>query len=111
MDTITIYRRERIFQNSGNGMFQVWHLYLLPRGGFHKLSDDQPVNQFPFSIKAQATADGFRVTAHAYGESMEKVISDCANMVSKELVELELRELVIAANQRKVAVEKVKAKK
>jgi hypothetical protein len=69
------------------------------------LSNDEPVaNQFPYSVKSQATADGFRVTAHAYGEDMEKVILDCANMVAKELNELEFRELVIAANQRKEAV-------
>jgi hypothetical protein len=74
--------------------------------------DDAIVNQFPYSVKSQATADGFRVTAHAYGEDMEKVILDCANMVSKELNELEFRELVIAANQRKEAVApKEKSKK
>ena len=75
------------------------------------MSDDQIVNQFPYSVKCQATADGFRVTAHAYGEDMEKVILDCANMVSKELNELEFKELVIAPNQRREAVAPKEKKK
>lgn len=75
------------------------------------MSDDQPVNQFPYSVKSQATADGFRVTVHAYGEDLDKVITDCANGVAKELNELEFRELVIAANQRKETVTPTEKKK
>lgn len=75
------------------------------------MSDDDRINQqFPYSVKSQATADGFRVTAHIYGDNLEQVITDCANATLKELNELEFRGLVIAANQRQAAVEKPKEK-
>ena len=57
------------------------------------MSDDQIVKQFPYSLKVEATAQGFRVSAHAYGENMEQVVTDTTNMVSKALTELEFREL------------------
>ena len=85
-------------------MLKVWDLYLLPRGGVYKLSDDQVVKQYPYSLKVEATAQGFRISAHAYGENMEQVITDTGNMISKGLTELERHNLILAVNQRNEAV-------
>jgi len=98
MDTITIHRRERIFQNSGNGMLQVWHLYLLPRGGFHKLSDDQVVKQYPFDLKAEATSAGYRISSHVYGDDKEQVVKDSVNITSMAITEYERAGLPLAVN-------------
>jgi hypothetical protein len=68
------------------------------------MSDDVTLKQFPYDLKVEATAQGFRVSAHAYGENLEQVVTDTTNMVSKALNELEFRELVLAANQRNEAV-------
>jgi|KBSMisStandDraft_5_1062788.scaffolds.fasta_scaffold76769_5 hypothetical protein len=77
------------------------------------MSDGEIQKQFPFSIKAEATAQGFRISGHVYGDNMEQCVTDLGNMLSKTMTELEKHELVLAANQKNEAVTptiKVKAK-
>jgi hypothetical protein len=68
------------------------------------LSDDTVVKQFPFDLKCEATAQGFRVSGHVYGEDQDQCVTDLGNMVSKMLTELEIKGLVLAVNQRNEAL-------
>jgi hypothetical protein len=74
-------------------------------------NDDQVIKQYPFDLKCEATAQGFRVSGHVYGENMDQCVTDLGNMVSKMLTELEFKDLVLAVNQRNAAVEPEAKKK
>jgi hypothetical protein len=74
-------------------------------------NDDQVIKQYPFDLKAEATREGFRVSGHVYGENMDQCVTDLGNMVSKMLTELEIKNLVLAVNQRNAAIESEKKKK
>jgi hypothetical protein len=70
-------------------MFEMWNHYLLPRGGVHKLSDDNVVKQYPFDLKAEATAQGYRIHGHVYSDSMEDAVTDLAKMIIMAITEFE----------------------
>ena len=66
------------------------------------MSDDQIVKQFPYDLKAEATATGYRIHAHVYGEVMDDVVIDLAEMVSKTITEFERKGLQLAVNASRV---------
>ena len=61
-------------------------------------NDDTVVKQFPFDLKAEATAQGYRIHGHVYSDSMEDAVTDLAKMISMAITEFEAKELPLVAN-------------
>ena len=62
------------------------------------MSDDTVVKQFPFDLKAEATAQGYRIHGHVYSDSMDDAVSDLAKMISMAITEFEAKGLPLVAN-------------
>ncbi len=66
------------------------------------MSDDTTVKQYPFDLKAEATAQGYRIHGHVYSDTMDDAVSDLAEMISKAITEFERLGLPLVANAQKV---------
>lgn len=65
-------------------------------------NDDQVIKQFPYDLKLEATANGYRIHAHVYGESSDGVVTDGVNMILKAMTECEIKGVPLAANAQRV---------
>jgi len=70
------------------------------------LSDETIVKQFPFDLKAEATAQGYRIHGHVYSDNMEDAVVSLASMISKAIIQFEKEKLPLVVN----AVPKVTVK-
>jgi hypothetical protein len=71
------------------------------------MSDDQvTIKQYPYDLKAEATAQGYRIHCHVYGESVDGVVTDLARMIRMAINEFEFKGLPLVANAPKVVVTK-----
>ena len=66
------------------------------------MSDDNVVKQFPFDLKAEATAQGYRIHGHVYSDSMDDAVTDLAKMIDRAITEFERLHLPLVANAPKV---------
>ena len=66
------------------------------------MSDDTVVRQFPFDLKAEATAQGYRIHGHVYSDSMDDAVSSLAKMIDRAVTEFERLKLPLVANAPKV---------
>jgi len=66
------------------------------------VSDDTVVRQFPFDLKAEATAQGYRIHGHVYSDSMDDAVSSLAKMIDRAVTEFERLKLPLVANAPKV---------
>lgn len=64
--------------------------------------DDVTLKQFPYDLKAEATASGYRIHGHVYGEVMDDVVIDLASMISKAVTQFEKEGLPLAVNAARV---------
>jgi hypothetical protein len=71
-------------------------------GGQVMSNDDQVIKQYPFDLKAEATANGYRIHGHVYADTMDDAVTDLANMISKAITEFERIGLPLMANAQKV---------
>ena len=69
-------------------------------------NDDVTVRQFPFDLKAEATAQGYRIHGHVYSDSMDDAVTDLAKMIDRAITEFERLGLPLVANAPKVVVTK-----
>lgn len=67
------------------------------------MSDDVTLKQFPYDLKAEATATGYRIHGHVYGEIMDDVVTDLASMISKAVTQFEKEGLSLAVNAARIA--------
>jgi SHS2 domain-containing protein len=67
------------------------------------MSDDTIVKQFPYDLKLEATSNGYRIHAHAYGESSDGVVTESVNMILKAMTECEIKGIPLAANAQRIA--------
>lgn len=65
-------------------------------------NDDQVIKQYPFDLKAEATAQGYRIHGHVYSDTMDDAVTDLANMISKAITEFEAKGLPLVANAPRV---------
>lgn len=65
--------------------------------------DDVTLKQFPYDLKAEATASGYRIHGHVYGDAMDQVVIDLASMISKAVTQFEKESLPLAVNASRVA--------
>jgi hypothetical protein len=70
------------------------------------MSDDTVVKQYPYDLKAEATAQGYRIHGHVYSDSMDDAVTDLANMISKAITQFEKEGLPLVANAVPVVKEK-----
>jgi len=66
------------------------------------MSDETVVRQFPFDLKAEATAQGYRIHGHVYSDSMDDAVSSLAKMIDRAVTEFERLKLPLVANAPKV---------
>lgn len=66
------------------------------------MSDDTIVKQYPYDLKAEATAQGYRIHGHVYGESVDGVVTDLARMIRMAMNEFEFKGIQLVANGPKV---------
>lgn len=64
--------------------------------------DDTIVKQFPYDIKAEATANGYRIHAHVYSDVMDQAVIDLASMISKTITQFEKESLPLAVNSARI---------
>ncbi len=64
--------------------------------------DDQIVKQFPYDLKLEATANGYRIHAHVYGESSDAVVTESVSMILKAMTECEIKGIPLAANAQRI---------
>jgi hypothetical protein len=62
------------------------------------MSDEPTIKQYPFDLKAEATAQGYRIHGHVYSDSMDDAVSDLTKMISKAITEFEREGLPLVAN-------------
>jgi hypothetical protein len=62
------------------------------------LSDGEILKQYPFDLKAEATAQGYRIHGHVYSDSMEDAVTDLAKMISMAITEFEIKNIPLVAN-------------
>jgi len=70
------------------------------------MSDDTTVKQYPFDLKAEATAQGYRIHGHVYSDSMDDAVTDLAKMIDRAVTEFERLKLPLVANAPKVVTTK-----
>ncbi len=70
------------------------------------MSDETTVKQYPFDLKAESTANGYRIHGHIYSDTMDDAVSDLAEMISKAITEFERLGLPLVANAQKVIATK-----
>jgi hypothetical protein len=63
---------------------------------------DEIIKQYPFDLKAEATAQGYRIHGHVYADLMEDAVTDLAKMISMAITEFEKKGLLLVANAPKV---------
>jgi hypothetical protein len=68
------------------------------------MSDEQVIKQYPFDLKAEATAQGYRIHGHVYSDSMDDAVTGLAKMIDRAVTEFERLKLPLVANAPKVAV-------
>lgn len=68
------------------------------------MSDETTIKQYPFDLKAEATAQGYRIHGHVYSDSMDDAVSDLASMISKAITEFEKEGLPLMNNTVPTAV-------
>ena len=66
-------------------------------------NDDQVIKQYPFDLKAEATAQGYRIHGHVYGEDKEQCVKDLVSMITMAISEFEMKELPLVANAPRTA--------
>jgi hypothetical protein len=66
------------------------------------MSDDAIVKQYPFDLKAEPTANGYRIHGHVYSDSMEDAVTDLTKMISMAINEFEMKGIPLVANAVKV---------
>lgn len=66
------------------------------------MSDDTVLKQFPYDLKAEATATGYRIHGHVYSDTMDSAVTDLAKMIDRAITEFEKYRLPLAVNALKV---------
>jgi hypothetical protein len=69
-------------------------------------NDEVTVRQFPFDLKAEATAQGYRIHGHVYSDSMDDAVTDLAKMIDRAITEFERLGLPLVANATKAVITK-----
>lgn len=66
------------------------------------MTEEVAIKQFPYDIKAEATANGYRIHAHVYSDVMDQAVIDIASMISKAITQFEKEGLPLAVNAARV---------
>ena len=69
-------------------------------------NDEVTVRQFPFDLKAEATAQGYRIHGHVYSDSMDDAVTDLAKMIDRAITEFERLGLPLVANATNAVITK-----